>query len=260
LGGSYHGRANGTVADAAFFSTQWSKPISTGLGGVALTCDHEIAARIAEVISGFPRPGFAQQTMLGAQLLVQPLVNHPPLYYPLVGVYRFLTQRMGLSVGSSVPQELARGDMPDGYCQQMGRLQRGIWNRRISSLATTVANRQGVARHYDEIVAETGIVPPARPAFAEHAMLRYAVRVADKRLVLETARRHRMPVGDWFSSPLHPLECGWQQWGYEPGQCPLAEKACAELVNFFTDRALPAEGMMRLLAGQALPRSERWAA
>ena len=29
LGGTYRGRPNGTVADASFFSTQWSKPISS---------------------------------------------------------------------------------------------------------------------------------------------------------------------------------------------------------------------------------------
>lgn len=257
LGGSYHGRANGTVAHAAFFSSQWSKPISTGLGGVALTCDDEVAERIAQVIAAFSTPGFAKQAMLGAQLLARPLATRPLLYYPLLGAYRFLTQRMGLSVGSSVPQELANGSMPDGYCQQMGRLQRGIWNRRINSVATLVAQRQEVARHYDALVAETGIVPPARPVFAEHAMLRYAVRVADKRLLLETARGHRLPVGDWFCSPLHPIERSWHRWGYQRGQCPVAERTCAELVNFFTDRPLPKEGMMRLLAGQAVSRTVR---
>ena len=33
FGGYYNGKPNGTIADAAFYSTQWNKPFSTGLGG-----------------------------------------------------------------------------------------------------------------------------------------------------------------------------------------------------------------------------------
>ncbi|MEK9149797.1 MAG: DegT/DnrJ/EryC1/StrS family aminotransferase, partial [Candidatus Desantisbacteria bacterium] len=42
LGADYKGRKVGTFGDAAFFSSQWSKVISTGLGGVAVTNDPEI--------------------------------------------------------------------------------------------------------------------------------------------------------------------------------------------------------------------------
>ena len=33
FGGSYNGKPNGVFADASFFSTQWNKPFSTGIGG-----------------------------------------------------------------------------------------------------------------------------------------------------------------------------------------------------------------------------------
>ena len=46
FGGYYKGRPNGTIADVSFFSTQWNKPFSTGLGGFAVTKNPEIAERL----------------------------------------------------------------------------------------------------------------------------------------------------------------------------------------------------------------------
>ena len=39
VGGFHKGKPNGTIADASFFSSQWNKPFSTGLGGYAITKD-----------------------------------------------------------------------------------------------------------------------------------------------------------------------------------------------------------------------------
>ena len=47
LGGAYRGQPNGAAADAAFYSTQWSKPISTGLGGIAVARDAALARSCA---------------------------------------------------------------------------------------------------------------------------------------------------------------------------------------------------------------------
>jgi hypothetical protein len=69
-------------------------------------------------------------------------------------------------------------------------------------------------------------------------MLRYAVRVPDKETFLAQAKRLHIPVGDWFVSPLHPVIRDLSQWGYQAGQCPLAEQACREVVNLPTDRPL----------------------
>ena len=53
LGGSYKGKPNGFVTDAAFFSTQWSKPLSTGLGGFAIVRNKELAVRFDSEIETY---------------------------------------------------------------------------------------------------------------------------------------------------------------------------------------------------------------
>lgn len=248
LGGSYRGQPNGTLGDVAFFSSQWSKPISTGVGGIVYTRSRQVIDYLHKQLPNLEKPSAKQQTLLAAQLLVRPLADQPLLHYPTVALYRFMTQRMGLSVGSSSGDELATTTMPGGYLRQMGGLQKAWWQRGMKNLPKLVAKRRSVAAFYDQYLQEHNIGVPYQPNYALHAMLRYPVRVAEKQRVLEAAKRKQIPLGDWFNSPLHPVQEAWQRWGYEPGQCPIAEQACNELINLFTDHPLTRKQLDELFA------------
>lgn len=246
LGGSYKGRPNGTVADAAFFSAQWSKPISTGLGGIAFTRHPSLDDRLGGLARRMPPPPIRDRVMLAAQLAVRPLADYPRLYYPAVDVYRWLTQKAGLRVGSSSFEELRGTAMPARFAQQMAPRQRRKWRRRLGGLAAVVARRRQHAARYDEFFAGTTIEPPARPDYAHHAMLRYTVRVPDSAATLRRARDLRLPLGNWFISPLHPVTGDLRDWGYQPDDCPNAERACREVVNLATDQPLSSRQLAAL--------------
>ncbi len=248
LGGYYQGKPNGTVAHAAFFSSQWSKPISTGLGGVVRIEDNGVAKIIGEIVKTMPQPSLAHQTLLRIQLLTRPLADHPRLYYPLVNAYRIITQKLGIPVGSSSATELEEISMPSGYLKQMTGFQRKLWQRGLTRLTGKIRQRQRVAALYDEFCGTYGLEPPYRPGYAEHAMLRYPLRVPAKAEFLRRARRQRIPVGDWFVSPLHPVIGDLSRWGYRAGQCPTAEQACREVVNLLTDSALSPRQLATLFA------------
>jgi len=66
----------------------------------------------------------------------------------------------------------------------------------------------------------------------------YRLRVSNKAKLPARAERHHIPVGDWFVSPLHPVERDLAPWGYRQGQYPVAEQACQEVINLFTERPL----------------------
>lgn len=248
LGSTYRDRPSGTVSHAAFFSTQWSKPVSTGLGGMLLVREEELARKLKAMLGEFSMPSTAAQIMLAAQLAARPLADLPFMHYALVNLYRFLTQKARIPVGSSLGAELDGSGMPDGYLKRMG----GVQSRRLRSglrtLEGRIAGRRQVAAFYDDHFQRNGVRPPVRPDYADHGMLRYPIRVPDKAALLERAHRHHIPVGDWFVSPLHPIVENLERWGYQAGQCPNAEKACAELVNLYTDRALTEHELSILFA------------
>ncbi|MBD3323857.1 hypothetical protein GF339_04690 [candidate division KSB3 bacterium] len=248
LGGSYKNRPNGTVAHAAFFSTQWSKPISTGLGGIAYIQDEACAEQIEHLIRMIPPPTFPQQLMLSAQRILRPFADHPLLHYALIRCYRVLTQKFGFPVGSSTGQELTSIKKPPGYLKRMGRAQLRLWQRSLVPLAKIVKQRQQAAAIYDAYFDAIGLALPRRPAYADHAMLRYPIRVANKPEILTKAQHFHIPLGDWFVSPLHPVGSDLQPWRYQQGQCPIAERACREVVNLFTDSPLSRRQLDRLFS------------
>jgi perosamine synthetase len=46
------------------------------------------------------------------------------------------------------------------------------------------------------------------------------------------ARKSRVELGDWFSSPVHPLsEPEWSAVGYQKGSCPVAEGVSQNIVT-----------------------------
>jgi len=75
FGGFYKGKSNGTIADVSFFSTQWNKPFSTGLGGFAVTKNPEIAERLRIMERSFIRPSIRDEVILKALLFVKGRLN-----------------------------------------------------------------------------------------------------------------------------------------------------------------------------------------
>lgn len=248
LGASYKDRPAGTNSHAAFFSTQWSKPVSTGLGGIMLVRDHELARKLAAAVQNYPLPSLSAQGLLAAQLLVRPLADLPVLHYALVNLYRFITQKARVPVGSSLGTELESTVMPEGYLKRMSPVQARGLQKGLKTLDQKMALRRNSAAFYDDYLTRHGLTPPVRPEYADHGMLRYAIRVPDKPALLARAHEYHIPVGDWFVSPLHPVEQDLERWGYRTGQCRNAEKACAELINLFTDRPLSAKQLSLLFS------------
>ncbi|MCA1928241.1 MAG: aminotransferase class I/II-fold pyridoxal phosphate-dependent enzyme, partial [Calditerrivibrio sp.] len=56
LGSKYKGEELGTIGDASFFSSQWSKPITTGLGGWAKINNDELLKKMEKEYEHFIPP------------------------------------------------------------------------------------------------------------------------------------------------------------------------------------------------------------
>ena len=105
-----------------------------------------------------------------------------------------------------------------------------------------------MAEKYDAFFGDRGFSPPSRPDYAEHAMLRYTIRVDDKAARLAEAERQHIPLGDWFVSPLHPVAEDLSKWGYRSGLCPEAEKACQTCVNLLPDQEITHQNLELLFS------------
>jgi perosamine synthetase len=236
LGGAYKGRPNGASSHAAFYSTQWSKPISTGLGGFALTTDAALARELAAIEQAAPAPSVRDRALLAAMLVARERIATPRTLRAGRAAYRAVS-RAGVVPGSSSGGELAGTEMPESFVARLSGFQARLAARRLRTLGAAVRRRRSVARTYSAWLTAHGRTTPREPDWAEHSYLRYPIRVRERDAFVAEADRRGVLLGDWFHSPLYPIDENLERWGYRRGSSPVAERVSAEIVNLPVDLA-----------------------
>jgi perosamine synthetase len=256
LGTTLNGKHLGLLGDAAFFSSQWSKPYTTGLGGIAVTRRPDLAARLGEIQQGFRPPSRSAQLRLAAQYRLYRRFFNPRLYWTAQSILHLLS-RCGLFVGSSNDSELA-GELPSDHEWRMSDFQKQVGTGQLPKAVQDLGRRRRLAGHYDEVLRMQGWSIPARTP--ETVLLRYPLQVKDKPALLEQARRARVELGCWFETPLHPAPLeAHAVFGYRLGDCPNAELAAAQAVNLPMHDRIDLQEAQRILqfflshASPALP-------
>ena len=246
FGGRVDGQLLGTLGAAAFFSGQWNKPYSTGLGGLALVHDRAVADRVRAEQAAYPVPGRSASFMLAAQLLVYETLIYPSTTALATRLFRWLT-RKGLVVGSSNAAEF-EPHMPSDYAWGPAPVQCRIGRREVTRAVTNLQRRDHAMRRYLAELPRLGYVVPELPDNWDTPLLRFPLRVANKDEALVKAARYGVEIGSWFECPLHPIETDHAAFGYEQGSCPVAERAAREVINLPTHRRVSDQTIDKTLA------------
>lgn len=231
FGSKYKGKAVGTFGKAAYFSSQWNKTYTTGLGGMALVNDSEFAETIELLCADqLCCPSTKEITMLALQLIIYRAFVYPRTTVAAQNVFRYLT-RKGMVVGSYSMAELKPLMEPD-FFKSMSGIQARSGLHQLSKAEQNIAHRKKLGEIYDKLLEEKGWKGRNFDrALMDPVMVRYPVRITDKEKALADAAKAGIELGSWFESPLHPSGIALDVYDYELGMCPQAEKAAREVVN-----------------------------
>jgi len=230
IGSAYKGRRCGTFGRAAFWSFQWNKTFTTGIGGLVTTSDSDLSERIARLQAEEAcRPGLKENLMLSLQRGVRKAVLFPKTFMLLQSMFRWMVDH-GLAVGSSGTHEYRQTEDPD-FFKRMGPGQGRAGVREMRRLEANLAHRRRMADLYASLLDDAGWPRPRIPEHLDPVLVRYPVRVADKAGALALAARRRVELGDWFDQPLHQALAALEQYDYQKGTCPNAEQAARDVVN-----------------------------
>lgn len=229
LGTTYKDKLVGSIGDAAFFSFQWSKPYTTGMGGMAVTSDPGISRRLSSIQRRYPRPGLKEVSLLRLQTAIYRRFFTPRLFWIAMRTLKVLS-KTGLFIASSSKEELA-GARPVGYEKRMSALQARHGLRELSRLTENFASRERLTARYGEALRAAGFEPLVIPYKSKPVLVRYPLLVKNKPAVLAEAQRRRIEIGSWFDSVIHPLGSPLSEMKYSPGQCPVAERVVRHIVN-----------------------------
>jgi dTDP-4-amino-4,6-dideoxygalactose transaminase len=231
FGSTYKGKLAGTFGIASYFSFQWNKPFTTGLGGMAIVPDSKLADKIKSLYENETvSPSYKEVLMLTAQLAVYRAFIYPRTTAMAQSIFRALTKK-GVIIGSSDKSEFSPVMLPD-FFKKMSVMQAYSGLHQLHRLKRNLAYRREMTALYDKLLAQKGW-PVCRydKSIIDPVMVRYPVRIKEKEIAIAEAAGAGIELGSWFECPLHPIETPLEKYDYTVGMCPEAEKAGRQVVN-----------------------------
>jgi len=235
LGAEYKGEKVGTFGDAAFFSMEQSKVITTQMGGMAVTNDEGLGQRLKDIQAGaaFPEPREIEARLW--RFIYNYFSSRPKSGLISGGLFRCLARLLGkeIDIISTTAQEVA-SVQPQGYGRRLPNALAALGIRQLRDLDVYNQRRYESARQYDEWVIKNGGQPiPVLPG-TEPVYLRYPIYVQDKEEFSHAMWEFGIDPGVWFTDVIHPKGTDWCKLNYTGGKCPNAEFAVEHVANLPT--------------------------
>lgn len=152
LGSRYKGKLLGTFGSAAYFSSQWNKIYTTGLGGMAVCNDEQLAERISIICRKelMPVP-YGRVLLLAAQRAMYHAVVYPRTTMLIRSFFRWLVKR-GIVIGSSSLEEKHSMNIPLDFFMGMSNSQAKSGLKQLAQLEKNIMHRKETAHLYDELL------------------------------------------------------------------------------------------------------------
>jgi len=230
LGSRYNGRPVGSFGQAAFFSTEETKTITSTMGGMVVTDDRQLAERIEAFQASCAWPSAWLTARYLFKLILYHVLTEPHLHVYTRALYELLGRRQPIPGATSAEEQ--RGARPRGYTKRLANAQAAVALRQLLRLDSNIADRRRAAAAYAKQLAPYGFRRPQMVKGAEPVFVRYPVCVENRAAAQRLIAPHAV-VGLWFTSVLeeavNPVLAG-----YTAGSCPIAERVAKELINLPT--------------------------
>jgi len=215
LGAMYKGRKVGTLADLTTFSFHAVKHVTTGEGGMVVTDDPELEARIRRFRNhGISTDAHARE-------------EKGTWYYEMVDL---------------------------GYNYRLTDIQCALGLSQLRRLPKSLARRRAIAKRYDKAFASmAGVEPIAVSPDVLHAYHLYVIEIDAKQTGIDrdTAFRRLREEGigvnvHYIPVHLHPYYR--RRFGFGPGMCPVAERAYERILSLPMFPAMTEADVERVLS------------
>ncbi len=247
FGAKYKGKLCGAFGQAAFFSGQWNKTFSTGLGGMLFVHDDNLSQKVQTIIEReMIQPKRLYDLMIRFQIFLYDNLVTPATTQTITSIYRFLS-KSGFAIGSSTKGEY-EGTPPSNYFMGMTPSQAHKGIKEMDKIDENLAHRNEISSYYHNALPQYGFSPVVLDTVYNPVFVRYPVRVKNKKDLLEQANKERVEIGSWFESPLHPESTNLESFDYNPSLFPESVKASKEVINLPTHGKITLKEAERVLA------------
>ncbi len=238
FGGTFKDKPNGTYCDAAFYSTQWNKPFSTGIGGFSIVNNKNLIPELININKGLLQPSKKDVLLLSFLNLVYKYIINSRTYWQLRKLYRWLS-KYNFVVGSSDNIEISSASMPDHYFKNISKVQINKGLKSIDQLSHVLKLRKENAEIFTDFLKMHNKYHIQKSLHKDHAFLKYPILVKNRALFEEKAQIAKIQLDNWFCSPIHPVTENFTEWDIELEKIPVAYKISKEIINLDTNSKSP---------------------
>lgn len=256
LGAMYGGKPIGWWGDAALFSTETSKMISTDKGGILVTSDSVLAEKIRSFYDTLPIRSNELERIACKRVIYNVLREDPWLKL----IVRIINRLFGFSITDLSPfrayysshhieyEAELNGIRFDGYPRRLAGILCRMGELQIHRLIDDVRRRNEKADFLAEVLPKFGArVPTYDREKCYPSFVKYPFLVEDRVKWIEALDRLGLPTSTWLNDPLHPREtrCHLEN-NYVWGSCPNAEYASKHILNLPVGRSVSLSMLARL--------------
>ena len=196
LGARYRGRPVGTLGDAAIFSFQMLKPLNAYGGGMAVTRNPAVAARVAQLAAAEPPPDrdHVKQRLWHGR--VQRIATRPAIFTWTMFPLLYTLTRLHLSLDMYFWEKIRPLDpLPLDYRLRISNVQAAIALEGLQYLEEWTARTQQNAASMTALLRDVpGIQVPTAPADRTHAYYQFCAYVPERDAVVEACLKRAVDI------------------------------------------------------------------
>ena len=232
LGAEYKGKKIGTLGNVSFFSFSRDKIISSIYGGVAATNNKELAERIKQYQEKISYPSCC---WIFQQLMHPVLMNSLILpTYRILGKYLLILFQLTHVLSKAVHWKEKKGLKPSYFPKRMPNALAILCLKQFNKLEKFNKYRKKIADFYYEKLINSSFKLIEKHDGRENVFLRFTVKHEKAHQIIKKAWQKNILIGDWYTSLIAPDDTKIEKFGYNVGDCPVAEKLTKQTLNLPT--------------------------
>lgn len=234
LGVYVQGKPLGISGDAAILSFGRDKILSSVFGGAVITPNNLLIERLRTLDELLPLP----PRRWVHQQLQHPIAMSRILasYFKGFGKLSLVAQQMLGRLSKTVAPEEKKGSQPNHVDYRFSPALASLLLLQLDKLGNYTRRREAITQHYAQ-----ALYGPTGP------LLRFPLQRNNARKIILAARKKRMLLGDWYSTPLVPADSNLKTFQYAPGSCPVAEAVGKKTINLPTYPLLTDEQVQQVI-------------
>ena len=230
LGSQINGLYTGTFGDAAIFSMELSKTLSSGWGGILLVNNPKLEQDVKMLYKSLPEAGALSSLRDLLQTVISAWCSQA-VFSNLLGKYIMAAGFKSHVFRSSTPKAEFDGHISPRFMVKMGRAQLALAVLQWENLKLIAADCVSNANIIRATLHRLDIPTPGVPNANEIAVApRVSFLVANRQFCQTFFSAKGIELGQWFNGPLSPVPRS-RLFNYFPGKYPAAEKVAARVVN-----------------------------